>query len=70
MANDIKKEQVKNEVKQIVNAAKAELNDEMTKKFTEAIKVKLVMLATAQEVVKNVKREIEDIEIKIAEKLA
>lgn len=50
------------DVASIKAAAQAEINAERTKKFTVALKKKMVDLANAEQIVSNIKREIADLE--------
>jgi len=56
-------------IDQIMLGAKNEINEEICKKYREQVKVKLRDLAHAKRLVKNLEREILDIEIRIAEEL-
>lgn len=47
--------------------AQKEINEEMTKKAKDALKLKLRNLATAEQTVANIKREIADLKAAIAE---
>ena len=69
MADEIKNARVKNDVRSIIAEAKSEVDAEAITEFKDQIKVKLASLKRAKLVVKNIEREMEDLEIAIAEKL-
>lgn len=56
-------------VASMIAAAKAEVTKEQTREFTLQYKRKLTELAQAEKLVKNIRTEIEDLEIALAEKL-
>ena len=68
MANDKKVERLS--IRKILDTAQNEINDELVKGFVTQVKVKMRSLAQAKEIVKNIEREIQDMEIAIDEKLA
>ena len=57
-------------VEEIKKDAVDEINEEIRKEYAGKIKAKLCQLKTAEKVVKNIKRELEDLEIQIQEELS
>jgi hypothetical protein len=54
----------------IKREAVEEINAEIRKEYSGKIKAKLLQLKTAEKVVANIKRELEDLEIRIQEELS
>lgn len=57
-------------IEQVMIGARNEINDEICTKYKARVKEKLRSLAQAEKVVKNIQRELKDLEISIAEELS